>query len=561
MLSKKSMLGLAAFVLSANAAKAQFHETIVQNPSLGAGAQLGVDIAIDGELAAIGCRGVSNSQGAALLYAYQPGTGSWVFDRQLFYGGLVTGDSFGTAVGIHGDRVVVTAPGKHANGVGSAGLASVFEPWSSDPTIHLGHGPLYASDPQTNAGFGRAVAIRGDWVFVGAPDHGDGGSINTYGAVYVYQRNSPGSNPLWGNTEDFKIIPTSGVIGQRFGTSIDMSSNRAIVGAPLGGASASGTGAAYIFERSGSTWSQQAFITQASDAGGFGYSVALHGDYAAIGAPYDESDTASWTNTGSVFIYKWSGTNWQQMAKLTAPSEGNNLLFGVDVALDAGRLVVGTLQERAYVFSRRNLGSGDEWFVSGKLEPSDGVLDDDYGRRVAMTGEHFAVGAMLADPTPATPSGGKAYFYRYPTEFAAYCFAHEDDCPCNNDDPDAGCENSTGSGAYLSTIGSASLTAHDFRLVVTGLPANQSLMGFASQGAGRFPFRDGLRCATGSIQRMQVKNSGANGTALYLPNQTIDALGVGAGNVRYYQVWYRDNAGPCGHGSNTSNAVRVLFGA
>jgi hypothetical protein len=140
---------------------------------------------------------------------------------------------------------------------------------------------LTASNPAANSNFGVSVAISGSTAVVGA----DTRSSKTV-AVYVFVR----SGSTW--TQQAKLTASDGAANDFFGVSVAISRSTAVVGADGKNAS---TGAAYVFTRSGSTWSQQAELTASGGAGGdeFGFSLALSGSTAVVGAPFKNSSTGA----------------------------------------------------------------------------------------------------------------------------------------------------------------------------------------------------------------------------------------------------------------------------
>ena len=117
-------------------------------------------------------------------------------------------------------------------------------------------------------------------------------------------------------------MASDGAADDAFGYSIALSGNTAVVGAvaaTVGGKSAAG--AAYVFVRSGTMWTQQAKLTAADAAAddSFAESVAVDGDTVLVGAPY--ADVMGDGDRGAVYVYSRSGTTWTQQAKL-APSDG-----------------------------------------------------------------------------------------------------------------------------------------------------------------------------------------------------------------------------------------------
>lgn len=136
--------------------------------------------------------------------------------------------------------------------------------------------------------------------------------------------------------------------------------------------------------------------------------------------------------------------------------------------------------------------------------------------------------------------------------------------PCGNNDPTAGCENSTGGGALLSATGSSSWILDDLVLTVSNMPTFQ--FGFLFMGTlpgGPTPLVDGLLCVGGNICRYPIQNSGpsgtfSQGTGIVATSATI-LCPILPGDVWHFQSWYRDPGSPCGFGSNLSNAMQVTF--
>jgi len=137
-----------------------------------------------------------------------------------------------------------------------------------------------------------------------------------------------------------------------------------------------------------------------------------------------------------------------------------------------------------------------------------------------------------------------------------YCFGTN--CPCGNDDPNAGCRNSTGQGALMSAAGSPSVGADDLTLTVSNVPANKSGLLFMAPVQNELPLGDGKLCGTGGFTRFGVQNSGATGVLGEGPGIAA-AKGINPGETWNFQGWFRDPAGPCGNGSNTTNAASVTF--
>jgi uncharacterized repeat protein (TIGR01451 family) len=186
------------------------------------------------------------------------------------------------------------------------------------------------------------VALSGDGntALVGSP-----GNNSSQGAAYVFTR----SGTTW--SQQPELTASDGAASDLFGNSVALSGdgNTALVGAPLHD---SFQGAAYVFTRSGTTWSQQQELTASNGAADdqFGHSVALSGDgnTALVGAPIHDS------YQGAAYVFTRSGTMWSQQQELTA---SDSFQFGDSVALsgDGNTALVGSYgnnsaQGAAYVF-------------------------------------------------------------------------------------------------------------------------------------------------------------------------------------------------------------------
>src|SRR6266508_458911 len=156
------------------------------------------------------------------------------------------------------------------------------------------------------------------------------------GSAYVFVRSGTG----W--SQQAKLTASDAASGDRFGDAVGISGNTVVVGASD---AASDAGSAYVFVRSGTSWSQQAMLT-ASDAAVFdlfGRALAVSGDTAVIGAPSDDTDAGP--NAGSAYVFVRSGTSWSQQAKLTASDAAAFDFFGAAVAISGDTVVVGALAD------------------------------------------------------------------------------------------------------------------------------------------------------------------------------------------------------------------------
>lgn len=259
--------------------------------------------------------------------------------------------------------------------------------------VHNGTGWSQQAKLKPNDGaasdlFGNSVAMSGDRVIVGSPLDDDNGNLS--GSAYIFKR----TGSSW--SQEGKLLANDGAAGDSFGTSVSISGNTAIVGSHDSDGSGSGSGAAYIFVRNGSSWTQQAKLTASDAASGdsFGYSVDIDGERALVGA-YANDDGG--VNSGSAYVFRRNGTNWSQEDKLLANDRAANDLFGNSVSISGDLVVVGSPENdddgnssgSAYAFVR----NGSSWNQQAKLTANDAGASQYLGYSVAVQGETIITSA------------------------------------------------------------------------------------------------------------------------------------------------------------------------
>ena len=184
-------------------------------------------------------------------------------------------------------------------------------------------------DPDTGAFLGESVAVDGDTMVVGARLEELPGKTSA-GAVYVYSRNDNGtpadtSDDFW--LEQAKLTASDAMAFDEFGFSVSISGETVVVGSRFDDAAGSVSGSAYIFTRGAGGWSQQAkLIPSDAVAGDFlGTSVAISGETVVVGSIGDD-DAGS--ESGSAYIFTRSGSSWSEQAKLTANDAAADDRFG-----------------------------------------------------------------------------------------------------------------------------------------------------------------------------------------------------------------------------------------
>lgn len=358
-------------------------------------------VALEGDTAAVGASqyfGTGTERGYVCVFER---TGdSWQERATLTAGDSELKDRFGNALSLSGDTILIGAPGDD----GESGSAYVFVRSGS---TWVQQAKLRANDPSPEDYFGMSVSLDGDTAVIGSFAEDDGGSDS--GAVYVFDR----SGTTWNQSAKIKALDAQE--GDWFGLSVSHAGDRALIGAPCDHDLGIASGAAYLFERSGTTWTQRAQLhpSDLQITVQFGYSVSLNGNEALIGGPgYSEYSPG---DKGCAYIFKDSGSVWTQQARLL-PGDGDyGDRFGHAVSLRKGTAVIGAPWDNledgsAYVFAR----SGTAWNEQAKLTGSDaGVGTGDlFGIDLAFDGATLLIGALYGDP-PTVRDAGLAYVFEF----------------------------------------------------------------------------------------------------------------------------------------------------
>jgi len=307
--------------------------------------QFGRSVSISGGTAIVGAEGGDDNgydSGSAYIFK-DTGTG-WVQAAKLLAGDGAASDSFGYSVSISGGTAIVGAMWDDDNG-SSSGSAYIFRDTGSGWTQTA---KLLAGDGAASDSFGQSVSISGGTAIVGAHCDDDNGSAS--GSAYIFKDTGSG----W--TQAAKLVADDGVQSDYFGYSVSISGGKAIVGAYGDADKGSDSGSAYIFQDTGSGWDQVAKLVAADGAAAdhFGYSVSISGGTAIVGADGDD-DKGPWS--GSAYIFQDTGTGWTQEAKLLAADavyESDH--FGFSVSISGGTGLVGARADdncagSAYVFT------------------------------------------------------------------------------------------------------------------------------------------------------------------------------------------------------------------
>jgi hypothetical protein len=364
---------------------------------------------------------------------------------------------FGYSVALSGDTIAVGAPGESSGAKGvngdqadesqpGSGAVYVFR-WGGMTWVQEAY--LKASNTRMNTQFGTSVSLLGDTLAVGSSgEHSNAkgvnadqtdGSASDSGAAYVFRR----TGTVWAQEAYLKASNTRP--GALFGGSVSLAADRLAVGSPAenssavgvnsgldGDASALSAGAVYVFRRSGTTWSQEAYVKASNTRAfsQFGGSVSLSDDTLVVGASVESSgatgiggDQASISELGSgaVYVFRRGATTWAQEAYVKASNTRKGARFGYSVALSGNALAVGSPRETSdasgvngnqtstaadgagavYLFRRNGIAWSQEAYVKASRTRANAEL----GQTVALDGDTLVVSSPN-DPSSVPGANG-----------------------------------------------------------------------------------------------------------------------------------------------------------
>ena len=265
----------------------------------------GSQVAISGNTLVVGAY-ASDDAGSASGSAYifqrnHRGVDRWGQVAKLTANDAEAADQFGIAVAIENDKVVVGSHFETSAGA-FAGAAYVFARNQGGADNWGQIAKLQAEDATPDDQFGIAVAIANQIIVVGAPGKDDKG--NSTGAAYIFGRNED-STQAWQQLA--KLSAADGTAGDRFGESVDIDTDTAVIGARGKLGAGIDSGAVYLFSRNrGGTnnWGQTQRLTTSDAKSGmqFGAAVSINGDSLLVGAPGENSVTIG---SGAAYFFRW----------------------------------------------------------------------------------------------------------------------------------------------------------------------------------------------------------------------------------------------------------------
>jgi hypothetical protein len=542
-----------AIVLSAPAALAggglSVSEQARLDPNGGTPTRFGHALGISGDLCVVGDPWLSMGQGRA--YVYVRSGSSWTFEAEFLPPTPKTFEMFAEAVAVDGDRIVIGVPLEKAFGT-FPGAAYVYV---RSGTTWAQEAQLFSSVPMANDEFGYAVTISGDTIAVGAwgEDHTN---QNDAGAVYVFVWNGA----TW--IEQARLVGIGSLDNDYFGRALDLDGDTLLVGESRDDTPA-GTraGSASVFVRTGTVWNLQQKLT-ASDAqmeDRFGRSVALHGDTVVVGAPQEDGPGS---NSGAAYVFTRAGTVWTEEAKLAPTKHSAGDRFGRDVEVDGATVAVGAPDVAhsgfaeagtMYFFAR----AGTTWTQRGESTSSTPSSGSFYGQSVAIDGATLAVGSPADGGPGLGVDEGAVFLYGMSYGPAAYCTAGSTASGC------------TSSISATGTPSAGSPSGFDLTVTdVEGNKRGLFFWGANGRQANSWGNGTSFQCVVPPVRRgLLLQSVGTQGFCDASYDYDLNARWTqkpgsspGAGACVQSQFWHRDPFNTSNQKTSLSNAIEFLVG-
>jgi hypothetical protein len=424
-------------------------------------------------------------------------------------------------------------------------LSGVAYVFRREGTSWIQEATLVPSDLEAGDRLGGSVALFADVALVGAVASTDAGT-NT-GSAYVFRR----SGTTW--TQEAKLLAADAAAGDEFGSSAAIHGDAAVVGAMRADAVGPDSGAAYVFRFDGVAWAQELALVPQDLASGdfFGTSVSIHESILLVGAPY--ADGTSGLDSGAVYVFrKPEGAAWAQQARLVSPDDVQWTGFGNSVSLSGNLAMIGhpnldfVVQGSALLFQR---GGSNSWTLAARIPPQGSLsLPSALGHQVALDGTTLVAGARFENFI------GAAHIYSAEPCCMTYC---------------VGKPSSLGCTPSLDVEGLPSETDGPFRVVASDLLPGQPGILLYGYGEGHLDFHGARLCVKAPLRRYAPRISKALGPPPCAGIQERDfnqLIQSGADPMltqgrRVFAQWHgRDPADPTGFGDSLSDAVTFVIG-
>jgi len=345
------------------------------------GILFGTSVGIDGAIAAVGASGDNGTRGSVTVFAQSGST--WPYQTTLTAAEGIVGDQLGYFTEVHGNQVFASSPSHGPASGPFPGAIFIFTQggasWSETQVLE-------ATPPIDGGFFGARFAVDGNTLMASGND----------GTQVVYVFANQGGH--WAQTD--MLAPAE---GGDFGSHISISGDIAVIGGAQGYNSAAvQTGVAYVFTRSGGTWTETTQLQSISSLAGdqFGTSVSVSGNAIVVGAPYE---TVSGQQQGAAHVFALSGGHWSEVTRLSASNGMNGNTLGKDVRVCGQRIYAGSSNFSQGSDSAEgavyqwNQVSG-VWTLQGSFTlPSPGQSNAYFGDHLGVSANGLIVGAPFAD--------------------------------------------------------------------------------------------------------------------------------------------------------------------
>ncbi len=480
----------------------------------------------------------SRLQGAVYLFR-RHGT-SWRQGERLFGSDAGDGAFFGYAMDVDGERLVVGAHNHALPGASGAGAAYVFERVGG---TWVETAKLVDPDPAPGTSFGRAVDVEGDTLVVGAYRDDDFGA--QAGSAHVFER----LGGVWVHRAE--LHASDPAPNRLFGQDLDLEGSTLAVSAP--GIFNPGS-AVHVFEGAGGSWTEVARLTpSAADYDLFGTSLDLDGDRLAVGCRY--VTPGSVPLAGAVYVFERSGSTWSQVAEVTAANPDPFELMGYRVALRGDVLLTGAITAAhagpssgaAYYF----VHEGGAWRERQLLLPTGVEGDENFGRSLVWDEETLFVSADALS-TVSDPRPGSVFVFDWLAAPATYCAGKTSSDGCVPFVTTAGTPSVSGTAPFL--VEGRDVLEGQFGLLLYGRAPAQ--LGFHG---GTLCVKAPLRRLLPPSPSPSQGPPPCNGLLRRNFNATIQAgldPALTVGRTVCAQWLQRDPADPAGFGDGLTDAVR-----
>jgi hypothetical protein len=352
----------------------------------------GTSVGIYGDIAAVGAAFDNGNRGS--VYVYQRNGSAWPYQATLVPSEAIVGDQVGAYTEVYGNQVFAGSPA-HGTAMGPyPGAVFVFQQNGSTWTETQ---MLQANPPVGGGRFGARYAVDGTTLII------SGTNTSSQAIAYIFTNTGGGH---W--TQTGTLQPAE---GGDFGTHVSISGNVAVIGAAggLNGASAA-TGVAYVFTRSGGVWTETTRLTGVTSVAGdqFGTSVSVSGDTIVVGAPHE---SVSGSTKGVAHVYKYSSGSWNEVTQLFAADGMSGNTFGKDVRVCGQRVFVGSSNlsqgsnsAEGAVYQWNNVGG--VWTPQGEFTlPAPGSSNAYFGDHLGVSASGLIVGAPFISQAYVYPGG------------------------------------------------------------------------------------------------------------------------------------------------------------